>query len=205
MLARFARKLAWKTIAATIALLAPIHVRSYMKCHLWYLRRRGMKILGEPRYLAVKCWFDGEGGDYRLITIGHNVVISSNVRVLTHDYSISRAFVALGVDLASEVANVRPVSIGDNSFVGTGSILMPGSRLGKNVIVGAGSVVRGEVPDDSIVMGNPAIVVGNTLEWGQRRLTLLEEGRLRRDPAWWGGLSNSERAASVPAEVGSSH
>jgi NDP-sugar pyrophosphorylase family protein len=203
MITRFARKLAWKVIGTAIALLAPIHVRQYMKCYLWYLRCRGMKISGTPRYLAVKCWFDGEGGDYHLIKIGHNSVISSNVRILTHDYSISRAFVALGVEMTSEVANVRPVSVGDNAFVGTGSILMPGCRLGKNVIVGAGSVVRGEVADDSIVMGNPAVVVGNTLEWGRKRLKLLEEGRLRQDPAWWGGLSISGREASVPAEASS--
>jgi acetyltransferase-like isoleucine patch superfamily enzyme len=203
MLRCFTRKLAWKLVGSAIAVLGFVHVRTYMRCYLWYLRRRGMRISGTPRYIAVKCWFDGEGGDYHLIELGHNVVISSNVRILTHDYSIARAFVALGVDLDTEVANVRPISIGDNCFVGTGSILMPGCRLGRNVIVGAGSVVRGEVADNAIVMGNPAKVVDNTLEWGRQRLKLLEEGWLRKDPLWWGGLSGGERVATLRTEASS--
>jgi len=48
--------------------------------------------------------------------------------------------------------------------------LLPGCKLGNNVIVGAGSVVRGEIPDNSIVIGNPAQVVGDTIEWAKKKI-----------------------------------
>lgn len=54
------------------------------------------------------------------------------------------------------------IEIGDNTFVGVGCLILPGSRIGRNCILGAGSVVRGPVPDDSVVFGNPAQVVLRT-------------------------------------------
>jgi acetyltransferase-like isoleucine patch superfamily enzyme len=47
---------------------------------------------------------------------------------------------------------------------------MPGCYLGNNVIVGAGSVVRGKIPEDSIVIGNPAQIIGNTKEWAEKKI-----------------------------------
>ena len=76
---------------------------------------------------------------------------------------------------------------------------MPGSRIGRNVIIGAGSVVRGEVPDNSIVIGNPAHTVGDTLDWGRARLHILEEGRLREDPPWMGALNDETGHATLVA------
>ena len=134
-----------------------------------------------------------------MIELGHNVVISEDVRFLTHDYSITRAFLALGMELDAEVYNVRGISVGDNTFIGLGSILVPGCRIGRNVIVGAGSVLRGDVPDNSLVMGNPAQVIGDTLAWGGARRKLLESGLLKRDPSWWGRLEGDARLASLPA------
>jgi acetyltransferase-like isoleucine patch superfamily enzyme len=51
------------------------------------------------------------------------------------------------------------VSIGDGSWVGHGSVILPGACIGRNVVVAAGSVVRGEVPDHTIVGGVPAKVI----------------------------------------------
>jgi len=53
----------------------------------------------------------------------------------------------------------EPVVIGDGSWIGTGAVILPGARLGRNVVVAANSVVRGEVPDHSVVAGAPAKVV----------------------------------------------
>lgn len=52
-----------------------------------------------------------------------------------------------------------PVEIGDGSWIGTGAVILPGARLGRNVVVAANSVVRGEVPDHAVVAGAPAKVV----------------------------------------------
>lgn len=52
--------------------------------------------------------------------------------------------------------------IDENSFIGAGAIVLPGSRIGKNCIIGAGAVVKGNIEDNSIIVGNPAKKIGNT-------------------------------------------
>ena len=48
------------------------------------------------------------------------------------------------------------------------TILLPGTTLGNNVIVGAGSIVKGTFPDNVVVGGNPAKIICNTYEWAKR-------------------------------------
>jgi serine acetyltransferase len=52
-----------------------------------------------------------------------------------------------------------PVEIGSGSWLGAGAVILPGARLGRNVVVAAGAVVRGEVPDHAVVAGAPARIV----------------------------------------------
>ena len=52
-----------------------------------------------------------------------------------------------------------PVSIGSGSWLGHGVVVLPGAQIGRNVVVGAGSVVRGVLPDHSVAVGVPARVV----------------------------------------------
>ena len=53
----------------------------------------------------------------------------------------------------------RPVSIGAGSWLGAGAIVLPGARIGRNVVIAAGSVVRGEIPDRCVVAGVPAKII----------------------------------------------
>jgi len=53
----------------------------------------------------------------------------------------------------------RPVRIGDGSWLGTGTVVLPGASIGRNVAVGANSVVTGELPDYSVAVGAPARVI----------------------------------------------
>ena len=53
----------------------------------------------------------------------------------------------------------RPVTIGDGSWIGHGSVVLPGARIGRHVVIGANSVVSGEIPDFSVAVGAPARVV----------------------------------------------
>lgn len=69
-----------------------------------------------------------------LIKIGNNVTISTEVRLLTHDNSVIKL-----LEYKTDV--VGTVVIGDNCFIGAGTIILPGVTLGNSVIVGAGSVV----------------------------------------------------------------
>lgn len=52
-----------------------------------------------------------------------------------------------------------PVVIGTGSWLGAGAVILPGTRLGRNTVVGAGAVVRGEFPDHAVLAGIPAKVV----------------------------------------------
>lgn len=54
------------------------------------------------------------------------------------------------------------VRIGDWSFLGAGCIVLPGSTIGKYCIIGAGAVVKGDIPDYSVVAGNPARIIKRT-------------------------------------------
>ena len=84
------------------------------------------------------------------ITIGDNVVLAPRVHVLAHDTS-TKVFLDY-----TRVANTR---IGNNVFVGAGTIVLPGVTIGNNVVIGAGSVVVNDIPDGSVAVGNPAHVV----------------------------------------------
>lgn len=58
----------------------------------------------------------------------------------------------------------RPVVIGEGCFLGANSIILKGTTLGKNVVVGAGSVVSGTFPDNVIIAGNPARIIKDNRE-----------------------------------------
>ena len=53
----------------------------------------------------------------------------------------------------------RPVSIGDGSWLGHGTVVLPGAQIGRHVVIGANSVVSGTIPDFSVAVGAPARVV----------------------------------------------
>jgi hypothetical protein len=58
----------------------------------------------------------------------------------------------------------RAVSIGDGSWLGYGTVVLPGAQIGKHVTVGANAVVTGVIPDFSVAVGNPARVIRRYLE-----------------------------------------
>ncbi|WP_284730822.1 acyltransferase [Rhodococcoides kroppenstedtii] len=89
-----------------------------------------------------------------LVSIGDRVTISSNVRIVTHDGSGW-----LVDDERGRRFRYAPVSIGSDVFVGAGSIIMPGVRIGDRCVVGAGSVVTRSIPDGTVAAGNPARAV----------------------------------------------
>lgn len=139
-----------------------------------YFKSNGMVFLGMPRYISAKVWFDGT--DYSIIEIGEGVTISSNIRILTHDWALDTVYHGIyGKRLQKPLGKIRPVKIGNYCFIGTGSIVMPGAEIGDYCIVGAGTVVRGKIPSYSIVVGNPAQVVGNSKEYLMKNLKIKED------------------------------
>ena len=95
------------------------------------------------------------------IHIGRNTLIASQVSIMSHDH-------------CKRVNNqplLADVYIGENCFIAIGAIIMPGVRIGDQVIVGAGSVVTRDVPSNTIVAGSPAkiiktgIIMNDRAEW----------------------------------------
>jgi maltose O-acetyltransferase len=85
-----------------------------------------------------------------LVTIGDNVILSSGVAILAHDTILCKN--------GGEMLRAR-VKIGNNTFIGANSTILPGVTIGANVVIGAGSVVTQDIPSGVVVAGNPAKVI----------------------------------------------
>ena len=62
------------------------------------------------------------------------------------------------------------ISVGEHTFIGTRSIIMPGVTIGRRCVIGAGSVVTNDIPDNSVAVGVPAKVIMTTEEYAERCL-----------------------------------
>ena len=92
------------------------------------------------------------------IIIERNTDIGSGCKIIDNDFHplpYSQRYPKEQLDKVKK----RPIVIGEGCFIGANSIILKGTTLGKNVIVGAGSVVCGSFPDNVIIAGNPARVV----------------------------------------------
>jgi acetyltransferase-like isoleucine patch superfamily enzyme len=89
------------------------------------------------------------------IVIGDDVFTGPNVYITDQNHGYADPDVPIGRQWPTNVA----VSIGSGSWLGAGAIVLPGACIGRNVVVAAGSVVRGAVPDRCVVAGIPATVV----------------------------------------------
>ena len=118
------------------------------------LRARGVTIGENVHILNTNIDF----GHGFLVSIGNNVTLTG-VHILAHDASTQ---IPLGV------SKVGRVTIGDEVFVGVGTIILPNSRIGSRVIIGAGSVVSGTIPDNCVAAGNPARVICGYDEYVER-------------------------------------
>lgn len=101
--------------------------------------------------------------DDNKIIIGDHALIAPNVQIYTayHPTSAAERFGPLKPDGTFEFCKTQtaPVVIGDHVWIGGGVIILPGVTIGNNVVIGAGSVVTKDIPDNVIAYGNPCKVV----------------------------------------------
>jgi len=116
-----------------------------------FLRKQGMKI-GENCYIDTLAF----STEPYLIEIGDHVGISDGTVFITHDAGI-RCF---RQDFPEDDIFGK-IKIGNNVFIGINCTLLPNTLIGDNCIIGAGSVVRGRFPENSVIIGNPAKVLMN--------------------------------------------
>ncbi|WP_219942027.1 acyltransferase [Iamia sp. SCSIO 61187] len=111
----------------------------------------------------------------RALVIGDRCVIGLRCGIVAHESieidddvwfgqdvfitDANHGFDDLDIPIGQQLGPHQPVRIGSGSWIGHGAVILPGSQIGRHVIVAAGSVVRGEVPDYSVVGGVPAKVI----------------------------------------------
>lgn len=147
--------------------------------------RNGLQ-LGRNVYFGEGVWLDY--GFCWLITIGDDCTLAPRVFVLAHDASMKHQ---------TGYTKVARTMIGSRTFVGAGSIVLPGVTIGEDCIIGAGSVVSRNIPDGSLAVGSPARVIGRSADHAARHVELM-----RSRPRWpwngWtvgGGITELNKAA----------
>jgi maltose O-acetyltransferase len=103
---------------------------------------------GENVYFNVNCVVL----DVTHVKIGNNVFFAPAVQVYTATHPLDAI-------LRRTKENGKPVTIGDDCWIGGGAIICPGVTIGNRCVIGAGAVVTKDIPDDSLAVGNPARVI----------------------------------------------
>ena len=103
--------------------------------------------IGKNVFINSCCRFQDNGG----IEIGDKTMIGPNVTIVTVNHEITPQ--------TRINATPKPVKIGKNVWIGADCTILPGVTIGENSVIGAGSVVTKNVPDNVIVAGNPAKVI----------------------------------------------
>ncbi|HKG08371.1 MAG TPA: sugar O-acetyltransferase [Pedobacter sp.] len=116
--------------------------------------------IGNNVIININCTFV----DCNTIEIGNNVMIASNVQIYTATHRVE-TYERLVEDWkeTDESPYFRtyalPVKIEDNVWIGGGVIILPGVTIGKDAVIGAGSVVTRSIPENSVAFGNPCKVI----------------------------------------------
>lgn len=130
---------AWQLLGASIAENARIGPRVR-------IRNPSNITIGTGTAIIGRAWIDSWGP----VHIGRNVLLNDDVSLLTASHVVN------SVDL---VEDVRPITIGNYAWLPQRIIVLPGVSIGESAVVGTGSVVTRDVPEYTVVAGNPALVV----------------------------------------------
>ncbi|MCR5540820.1 MAG: acyltransferase [Ruminococcus sp.] len=95
-----------------------------------------------------------------IISLGKNVHITDGVRFVTHDGGT-----LLYRSQVPDLEITKPITVGDNVYIGNCVIILPGVSIGNNCIIGAGAVVSKSIPDNSVAVGVPARVIKTSEEY----------------------------------------
>lgn len=96
-------------------------------------------------------FIDARGG----LDLGVNIILAPRVCILTYNHDHTNCdWLPYSPDIIK-----KKVIIGDNTWIGFDSLILPGTHVGKNCVIGAKSVLKGQYPDNSLIVGNPAKVV----------------------------------------------
>ncbi|MBR4331597.1 MAG: acyltransferase [Clostridia bacterium] len=147
---------------------------------LWLIGGAGKR----ARYLRKKKLFASVGEDCsympriiplyaKLIKMGNHVHIASDVVFVTHDvtHHVLNSYLASNNTDAPKIQEkMGCIEISNNVFIGAKTMILPNVRIGSNVIVGAGSIVTRDLPDNCVAVGTPAKPIGTFQDFLNKRL-----------------------------------
>lgn len=113
------------------------------------------------------------GSEPYLITLRRQCRITQDVIFITHDggtWAFRNSFPEY-----KSVIKYGKIEIGEESFIGARSVILPGVTIGRNCVIAAGSIVTKDIPDYSVAMGVPAQVVCTTQEYAERCKNKMEK------------------------------
>lgn len=93
--------------------------------------------------------------DANKVTFGNNVFIAPNCGLYTAGHPLDAETRNKGLEYA------KPITVGNNVWIGGNVVVLPGVTIGDNVVIGAGSVVNKDIPANSLAVGNPCKVIKN--------------------------------------------
>lgn len=137
--------------------------------YIAYLRGRGI-IIGSGTYIQSPKTTSIDDTRPSLVSIGENCFINNYFEIHTHDW-VSHVFLHSGRELVNSSGRV---TIGNNVAFGRHVVVLKGVTIGDNCFIGAGSIVSKDIPANSIAVGSPAKVVMTLDEYYNKRLQLSE-------------------------------
>ena len=103
------------------------------------------------------------------VTFGDNVFIAPNCVFSTAGHAIDSEQRAKGLEIA------RPITVGNNVWIGANVSVLPGVTIGRSSIIGAGSVVNKDIPEGVIAAGNPCKVIRKITEEDKKKYPVFNE------------------------------